>query len=301
MALILALVYWLTGSSEGRYDLGTATNDAAGLSGHLYVEWEQQLTYRLKIEPSDPDQKAGFSLAVGHPPRPLGITIHLQNAEGFVLCSREIVLKYDPRSAAADAHPDAATDVEAVQTDASDTAANHLAQELAFVQLDAQEAAREQGNDVFQNEIGPDGQIAAISAQGAISCTEKAYENAVGWSFTPDFPVIAEQNELVKRQQEERAEAARLAAEARRKKTPRPAIKLLPFSMEGDDSIVEFDPVHGIIETDGDKTFYFNKTAAGMNPGWQEYPVSIHYRCDRASNCVIMHSGAGALRARMKR
>lgn len=295
-AVLLLAVVWLTSSPEGRYDLGTATNDAAGLNGRLYVEWDQHLTYRLKIEPSDPSQIAGFSLAVGHPAQPQAVTIHLQNPEGFVLCSTEIVLRYDPRVAVADAAARQAA--EATDEDVDSTEPPAPATGLA--QQYAQEAAREQGKDIFQNQLAPDGQIAAITAQGTIPCSKKAYENTTYWSFTADFPPLADQSAMVERLNDAR-DAARRAEEAKRRKAHRPTVKLLPFSIEGDDSIVAFDPAHGVIETNGEKIFYFTPGAAGSNPAWQDYPVSIHYRCDRASNCEIMHAGAGALRARLKR
>jgi hypothetical protein len=72
--------------------------------------------------------------------------------------------------------------------------------------------------------------------------------------------------------------------------------------MEGDDSIVEFDATRGVIETRGGKTFYFDKTGGqGADPKWQDYPVSIHYRCDRAASCILTQARLGALRARTNR
>jgi len=92
LGVILA-VFLLTGSPEGRYDLGPVTSSATGLKGHLYINWEKTLHYRLAFETSDPDQQAGFALAAANPPRPLSIEIQLQDNKGFVLCSREIVLR----------------------------------------------------------------------------------------------------------------------------------------------------------------------------------------------------------------
>ena len=81
-----------------------------------------------------------------------------------------------------------------------------------------------------------------------------------------------------------------------------PAPEPLPFTIEGDDAIVEFDPSFGVIETRGRKLFLIDKaTAAAANTAWQDFPVSIHFHCDQMSNCVLMHSGLGALRVRMKR
>ena len=160
---------------------------------------------------------------------------------------------------------------------------------------------REQGKDIFQNQIAPDGQVAAINAQGEIPCSMKAYEKTTQWSFSTNFPSLAEQDQWLKRQQEMRTNAAQRSA-ARKKAAARSAEKLLPFSMEGDDAIVEFDVNRGVIETSGRKTFFADKTIMrSASPTWQDYPVNIHFRCDQSSNCTLMHAGAGALRVKMRR
>jgi hypothetical protein len=192
------------------------------------------------------------------------------------LCSTEIVLKYDARNGSASA------------ASAPDT----------------QEAARELGKDVFQNQIGPDGQIAAINAQGETPCSAKDYENTSTWSFTSNFPSLAEQDELLKRQEKAQANTERPSAQAsatRKRMVAKAAVKLLPFSIEGDDAIVEFDASNGIVETRWRKSFFVDKTSgAAADSRWQDFPVSIHYKCDRSSDCILVHSGLGALRARLR-
>jgi hypothetical protein len=95
------------------------------------------------------------------------------------------------------------------------------------------------------------------------------------------------------------ARASSTASAARKKKA---AIQLLPFTVEGDDAIVDFDAAQGVIATRGRKTFFLDKAAgAAADSAWQDYPVNIHYRCDQSSNCTLTHSGLGGLRARMKR
>lgn len=273
LIVIVAIVAWLTSPPEGRYDMDSVTSDAAGLKGHLYIQWNKKLEYRLEIEPSEAAQLAGFSVAVANPPRPLSIDIHLQDVEGFVLCSKEVLLKYDARNA--------------VDLDAS-----------ARSTQDAQEAAREKGRDVFQNQTGADGKVVAIQAQGDIPCSAKAYEKAANWSFSSNFPSLAEQAEGLKRQQELETSAAHGASSSHRKAAPKTAAKLLAFSVEGDDAIVDFDASRGIVVTHGRKTFFVNKTATDSR--WQDYPVSIHYRCDRSSECILMSPGLGGLRARLR-
>ena len=293
---VFAVVFWQMNHVEGRYDLGSVISSAPGLKGHLWIEWDKKVAYRLTIEPSDPDYKAGFAHAVARPPRPLSIQIHLQDFQGFVLCSREIVLRYDARNAEAQAA--STPDSQGEKTDA----AIQPAQILDFAKLGAQEAARERDHEVFQNQIGPDGQIAAIGAHGELPCSKRAYERTANWSFTPDFPSLAEQDQSLKRPQELQTGAARPSSPALAARKKKAAIQLLPYTIEGDDAIIDFDAAQGIIATRGQKTFFIDKAAgAAADSAWQDYPMSIHYRCDQSSNCTLTHSGLGGLRVRMKR
>jgi hypothetical protein len=278
--VIIATFLWHSDDENGRYDLGPVTSSATGLKGHLFIEWDKKVEYRLSLEPGDSDQRAGFAFAVANPPRPLSIGIQLKNNQGFVLCVKDIVLKYD------------------VRTSSNDPST----QGIDFARLGAKEAARESGKDVFQNQIGADGQIASINAQGEISCTKKAYENATFWDFMPNFPSLAEQDQLLKHQKELQADEARLASQAAAPRKKASAVLLLPFRIEGDDVIDDFDASRRVIETRGHKTFLLDKTSGTASDSrWQDYPVSIHYKCDQSSSCVLMHSGLGALRVRLKR
>ena len=298
---IIAFFYSRMSSQEGQYDLGPVTSSGAGLRGHLYTRWDKKLEYRLSFGPSAPEQQAGFALAVAHSPRPLSISIHLQDAQGFVLCSREVVLKYDGSEAAAPGAPNPdATGGKADAANLSGAEPTHGMQDL----LAAQEAERELGKEVFKNEIGPDGQITGINAQGEIPCAEKVYANASSWSFTTNFLSLAEQEELGKHQEVTQASEERPSAKAgsRKKAAAVPAPVLLPFSIEGDDAIVDFDLSSGVIETRDNKTFLVGKAIGiSLDSRWLEFPVSIHYKCDQTSICVLTHAGAGALRARLKR
>jgi hypothetical protein len=298
--VVFAVVFWHLNHAEGRYDLGSFTSSAAGLKGHLWIEWDKKVTYRLTIEPSDPDYKAGFAHAVVRPPRPLSIQVHLEDFQGFMVCSREIVLKYDARNA--EALAPSTPDSQALKTDAVNLPANQPGQTIDSAQLDDQKAARERDQDVFQNQIGPDGQITAINAQGEIPCSKTAYEKTTNWSFTPDFPSVAEQDQWLKRQRELPAGAAGASSTAPAARKKKAAIQLLPFTVEGDDAIVDFDAAQGVIATRGRKAFFLDKAAgAAADSAWQDYPVSIHYRCDQSSICTLTHSGLGGLRARLKR
>jgi hypothetical protein len=153
--------------------------------------------------------------------------------------------------------------------------------------------------DIFQNEVGSNGQATSINAQGQLPCSKKAYENAYSWTMTTNFPPLAEQDQWLKHGQEPAtARPAAITPEPRKKAVP---IKALP-SIEGDDAIVDLDTYHGVIQTRGRKTFFFDKNnQAAADYKWQEYPVSIHFKCDRNSECELMHAGLGALRVRMRR
>jgi len=298
----LGIAYWFFENS-GQYDLGAYTLNAAGLKGHLSTKWEKRPVYRLTIEPSDKTRQDGFALAAANSTVPLSIEIHLQDAHGAVLCSKEVILKYNAGSAAT---PTASvSDPEPTGTDEGNTSSEQLAQGIDRARYEAQEPERELDKDMFQNQIGKNGQIASMHAEGEIPCSKTAYGNIFAWSFSSNFPAAGVQDELQKLQDAVRAGEARVTAAelaARRAKAPKSAIRLLPYSMEGDDSIVEFDMTRGVIETRGGKTFYFAKTGGqGADPKWQDYPVGIHYKCDQASACTITHSGAGALRVRLRR
>jgi len=172
----VAIISHLEGD-EGRYDRGVAHSSAAGLKGHLFVEWDKKVKYRLTIEPEDAERQAGFALAVSSSPRPLSVNVHLQDSQGFELCSGNVLLKFDARSA--EALTATASQSSAVKADPAAAPTDQSAQSTDYAKLDAQEAAREKDQDLFQNQTGPDGVISAIAAQGAIPCSKRAYQKAV--------------------------------------------------------------------------------------------------------------------------
>lgn len=256
---------WLFGNAKGRYDLGTVVSSPDDLNGHLYTRWNEQLEYRLKIEPGDESQLAGFSLAVSNLPRPVSFYIQLFDADSKALCSMHILMKYDPAN--------------------------------------AEEQEREHDNNLFQDIYGPTGQIVAISSEGTMPCSQRAWSKAVSWSFISNFPTLDEQAALENDKEYKLATAAKLAADetARNREKRRASQNLTAFSIEADDAIVDYDATRGIIQTKYGKTFFVKKSGEEVDPRWQDYPVSIHYKCDRSLACTLMHAGAGALRARMSR
>ncbi len=281
IGVIFAAYSLFMGNPEGRNDLGPVISSATGLNGHLYIKWDKKLHYRLTFHADDPEMQADFAFAVANSPQPLSIVIELQDAQGSVLCNREIVLKYDARSAVTNLPYQPAATVD-------------------LAQLQADEQVREEGRDVFQYLLAPNGQVTSINAQGELPCSAKDYEKTTQWNFSTNFPSLDEQDEWLERRPDLRGNAAQRSAA--HKRAARVPVKLLPFSIEGDDNIVEFDVNSGVIVTSGRNTFFFDKTSkVSADPVWQEYPVNIHFRCDRGSDCTLMHAGAGALHARMKR
>jgi hypothetical protein len=295
VGVVVAAITWYGNNPSGRYDLGPVTSDVVGLRGRLYVKWEDQLHYRLELEPNYPERIPGFSLAAGNPPRPLSVAIQLRDVQGFELCSKEILLRYDAKRAEALAPmPHGA---QAARESVSDTSG-------AGGTDSAQEAARERGKDMFELQGGKDGQITSINAQGDLPCSKSAYENAVSWSFVPEFPSVVEQKDLLKRLKERQEYAESLARREANpaKKAKKPAPNTVVFFIEGDDSIVEYDASSGIIVTRGRKTFAIDRSGAeaGVLKG-SDFPMRIHYRCDQTGICALTSQGAGVLHTRLRR
>jgi hypothetical protein len=294
----------LLGGSTGLYDLGSAASSAEGLKGHLFTEWDNKLRYRLTIEPSDQDGRAGFARAVSNPPRPVSFDILVKDPMGFVLCSKNVVLRYDPAKAATLAPADQKPPTG--KANPANVPLNQTAQGAYIAQSQAQEQERERDKEVFRNDLSPDGQIESISSQGDMPCSKKAYESAASWSFSANFPTLAEQADLLKGSTETQADAARLSRQAAavlKKAKRRAAENPMHFSVEGYDVISWADASGEVISTEGGKAFVIDKKGGpGHQAGWQVYPASIHYRCDEKANCIITRADSvSVLYARLRK
>jgi hypothetical protein len=290
-----AAISWHMSNPTGPYDLGSVTSGAAGLKGRLYTKWDKSLQYRLSFEPTAPQQIEGFSTAVQSSPRPLAIGIQLTDAQGFVLCSKDILVKYDSRNAEPKQSP----------TGADTAAPDPQLQASQAALADAQEGVREQGKDIFQNQFGPDGKVVSISAQGELPCSASAYESAITWNFSPDFPSVSEQDalihHLVEKSTHESANSP--AAIAARKRAARTAANPPPkFYIEGEDAIVDYDTAGGIISTRGGKTFTIDKAGAeAASLRGRDFPLHVHYRCDQFGSCTLYSAGAGVQHTRLRK
>lgn len=289
------------------YDLGSIASSADGLTGHLILTWDQKFGYQLVVEPNDPVRRDGFSLAASSAPRPLSVDIQLKDSHGAVLCGKTVLLKFDPRRAAA-----VAASGNRVQ-DATDSnaSASQASQALGVAQAEAQELAREHDQDVFQNIPGRDGQTDSLSAQGDMPCSRQVFDHAVSWNFSPNFLTIDEQAELQNRLAGQSGVSINTSAEPpvddtpqtpRKKAKKKAAATPTAYAIEGDDELVAFDFTKGVIETSDRRFFAIDKLSVGNNlAAWQDVPANIHYKCDLNSLCIVKRAGAGAIYARLRR
>ena len=149
-------------------DWGQGVYDAAGLRGHLVTRWVGKPQYKVEITPIDPRENEGFAMVTGQPPAPISFNIRLLDSSGFALCGKEILLPYNPDGTVAPS----------LEPPRSKGEAERQAQALAAWQAqNAKELQRENGHDVFQNHIGPDGKVDAINAQGVLPCSPEQYKH----------------------------------------------------------------------------------------------------------------------------
>src|SRR5271157_5918552 len=299
-------------------DLGSVVSSSVGLQGHLITKWDNKLEYSLVIEPNNPARIAEFALAVSNPPRPLSINVELKNFAGNVLCRQNIVLKYDARKAAAFAAARAQSP--AAKSHGRKVISEQDNQPIDFDKLDAQEAERERGKDIFQNQTGPNGQIESIRSQGEIPCPAIAYGSVAHWSFTSNFPDVDEQNELLQRRANAPTPSSQTPATGKGAKANAASPSSKPpatgkgvetsatgkpvyLSIEGDDAIVGYDAATGAIETGAGKTFLMDRTSGEADAiRGRDFPINIHYKCDQTTaDCTLSHAGEVLLHAKLKK
>jgi hypothetical protein len=303
VGVVVALIAWRPAGHNSPYDLGTLISGADGITAHLVLTWDKNLGYRLVVGPNDPMRLSGFSQTVNNAPRPFSVDIQLKDQAGSLLCAKTILLKFDPRQAAALAATNGSS-----QSAASGSAAP-VAQALDIAGAEAQELTREHDQDVFQNDLDRDGQTESITAQGEMPCTRQVFDRTASWTFSPDFLTVDQQAELQNHlsgiDNEAKAPAAESAATPAvpRKKTKKKApVASAAFAIEGDDVLVAFDVTKGTMETSGRRFFAIDKLGVGNNlAAWQDVPANIHYRCDLNSLCIIKRAGAGVVYARLRR
>lgn len=303
VGVLFATVLSRASSRGGPRDLAPIISSADGLKGSLTLHWDGKLGYRLVVEPSDPEQKPAFSIAVSSPPRPLSFGIQLKDAAGSVLCSKVVLLKFDPSQTAAFAPSGSGLRLVKASTSQRSKGTDPSASE-------AEEVQREQGQDIFQNDTGRYGQSDSISVLGQIPCSLQAYQRTTSWSLSPDFLTLDEQAALLKHHTDLLAasnasppddSADNAASSARRKAKKKEPVQFKAFAIEGDDELVAYDSSKGLIETNA-KTFIIQRVSGDGNTAkWSDMPANVHYKCDMNAACTLTRSGAVLLYAKLAR
>ena len=270
-------------------DLGQGIVNASGLRGHLVTRWlSGKAQYQLKIEPIDPTVNPGFAAVTGTPSGPIVINVRVLDSSGFALCGKEILVHFDPSRVIAAGSAEASKDTaEAEQA--------NLAKEFEIKRAQADQHAREEGQDVFQSMAGKDGKVEALWAQGTLPCSPDQYRRFDYWDMTTNFPTLPEQQALLvhkaappkKTAAEERAEAQRKAA----------AIKpASAFYIEGDDRITEYEPARTLLAASPGRSFFIDrKPDQALVAQWAADFSLFHYKCDQHGVCALRHAGNGAM------
>lgn len=269
-------------------DLGQGIVKASGLRGHLVTRWlNGKAQYQLKIEPIDPTADAGFATVSGKPSGPMVINVRVLDSSGFALCGKEILVHFDPARTIVPSNASVSKDkVEAEQA--------ALAKEFEVRRAQADQHAREEGQDVFQSIVGKDGKVEALWSQGTLPCSPDQYRRFDYWDMTTNFPTLEEQQALLKPKAvpvkktpaEERAEAQRRLA------AMKPASA---FYIEGDDRIAEYEPARSLLSASPGRSFFIDrKPDQTLVAQWAADFALFHYKCDQRGVCALRHAGNGA-------
>ena len=279
-------------------DLGPGIVAADGLRGHLETRWDGnsktgKLAYKLQIVPMEDRWVAGFSHVVISPPLPMSVNIRLLDSTGFALCGKEIDFPFDPHGAAVPVTVSAVGANGKKLSPAEREAAIQAARQSQVSQMQAAETAREQGKDLFQNQVGTDGQVAAVDAQGALPCSPDQYKRANYWDFNTNFPTLDEQAILL----DPKAHAKDLASGHQKRTLTKWGDG---FVIQGDDRVTGYDQARGLLWAE-DRTFAIDKRFGQTTASsWASNYTLIHYRCDQHATCSLTAAGqAAVLHARL--
>lgn len=276
-------------SKDTSDDRGAAVSHASGLQGHLATQWTGKTQYRLEIKPVDPQQRAQFAYAAANPPGPLYLNIRLLDRSGFAVCGKQVLFAFDP---AKSAPPPIANPGRHVKKSVAERIAREQeAQKAELAKAQAQEQAREHGNDILQNEMGEDGSILAVNVQGTLPCSRDQYKQIDYWDFATNFPTVDEQDALMKHQSQAKALAERRAAQHRRVAKAASA-----FYIEGEERVTLYDAAREMLGTGDGKGFYIaRKTEQATAASWAENSSLIQYKCDQHANCALKRAGTATV------
>jgi len=285
---------------------GVVAND--GLRGHLNTRWDGdrktgKLVYQLHIESMEERWQPGFSKAVLNPPQPLSVNMRLLDATGFALCGKEIPFHFDTQNAKIQVPIPSAVGPNGKKLSLAErNAAYQAARQSAITQMQATQTVREQGKDVFQNAIGPDGLVSAVNVQGSLPCSPDQYQRASYWDMNTNFPTLDEQAALL----DPKAAAAAAALQARALDPESHRAKRVSkqpqtgFIFQGDERATEYDAARGQLWTQG-RTFHIDRMVGSATAtAWANNNTLVHYRCDQQANCALTApGGAAVLHARL--
>jgi hypothetical protein len=283
-------------------DLGPGIVAVAGLRGHLDTVWEGngktgKLVYKLRIEPMEDRWGPGFSRATSHAAMPMSVNIRLLDTSGFALCGKEIDFRFDPQNAQV---PVSVSPVGANGKKlpvAELNAAVEAARQSAVAQMQAAEATRERGKDIFQNQTTDDGQVTAVNVQGTLPCSPDQYRRTDYWDFNTNFPTLDQQAALLDPKAGQQGKEFEPPAHPGKRTLAKPQSG---FVIQGDDRVTGYDSARGVLTAE-QKTFEIDKRFGQVTATeWASHYTLIHYRCDQQANCALTSAGnAAVLHARL--
>jgi hypothetical protein len=284
-------------------DMGPGIVAASGLRGHLNTRWDGdrktgKLAYQLHIEPMEDRWQAGFSRVVMNPSMPLSVNIRLLDATGFALCGKEIAFHFDPQNAGVQVPAPSPVGLNGKKLSMAErNAAYQAARQSAITQMQAAEAVREHGKDVFQGQTGPDGLVTAVNVQGSLPCSPDQYKRASYWDVNTNFPTLDEQAVLLDPRAARQAKESESGSHSAKRVSRQPQTG---FIIQGDERVMEYDSARGQLWTQG-RTFQIDRRIGQVTAmGWANNNTLVHYRCDQQANCALTApGGAAALHARL--
>lgn len=269
-----------TSSAPPFQDLGPGVSNVAGLEGHLVTRWQKGAQYQLKFEPLFAIYRPGFSFTVDHPPELLWINLRLLDSTGYQLCNKRVTFRLVPTRAKVDLALVHQPTIRKLNVSVASAPA------LAS----AGPAPKQAGGspDLFQNELGDNGQISFVYAQGVLPCSEAQYRKFYFWDFSTNFPSLDQQVKLMNAPAIAAARAAAAAEEAERRKEAHSP----HYFVEGDTSVRGYDPATATLQAGTGQSFIVVKrTELSTANAWAQSNAQIHYKCDTSSNCTLTRAG----------
>ncbi len=275
-------------------DMGPGIVAASGLRGHLNTRWEGnaktgRLVYQLLVEPMEDRWQAGFSRTVLKAPLPIYLNVRLLDATGFALCGKQIEFPFDPQNGYMPAVtvPVVGSNGKRLSV-AEREAALQSARQSQIAEMQAAEATRERGKDIFQNQLTNDGEVTAVNVQGTLPCAPDQFKQASYWDFNTNFPTLDEQAGLLNPRASREAAAGRSSKRASYRPTE-------GYTIQGDDRVTEYDAANGLLWARG-RTFQIDRHSGQVTATvWANNNTLIHYRCDQQANCALTAAGGTAV------